>query len=98
MGPAVHPDGPLAFERLTEPVDRDEAMRVRVSLFPCPRVSECPHLVWRGVAVALMMPKRQPRRIVRQGEQTAGLVDGDAAIIANLGPGAAIHAVFVEDR
>src|SRR6186713_244511 len=96
--PAVHPDGPLPFERLTEPVNCDEAMRFRVALFPCTRVSQCAHLVWSDVTVTLMMPKSEARGIVRQRKQTAGFIDRDSAVVADFRPGAAIHSVLVKHR
>jgi hypothetical protein len=98
MRPAVHPDRPLAFERLTEPVNGDEAMRLGVALFPGTRVPERPHLVWSHVAVTLVMPKREARWIVRQRKQTARFVDRDAAVIADLRPGAPVHSVLMEHR
>src|SRR5678816_4864420 len=91
MRTAVHPDGPFPFERLTEPVNRHEAMRFGVALFPCTRVSQCAHLVWSDVTVTLVMPKGEARGIVRQRKQTACFIDRDAAVVAAFRSGAAIH-------
>src|SRR5688572_28998978 len=43
MWPTVHPDGSFPFERLAEPMNRDQLVRVRVTLLPRPRVAKRAH-------------------------------------------------------
>src|SRR5687767_540301 len=62
--PTVHPDGSFPFERLAEPVNGDQLVRVRVAFLPRPRVAERAHLIRGDIAIALMMAQREPRRIV----------------------------------
>ena len=45
MGPAVHPDDPVPFERLRVPMDGDQRAELRVALLPHPRVADGAHRI-----------------------------------------------------
>ena len=96
MRTAVHPDRPVSFEGLVVPMDRHEAMRVRIAFFPSARIANRSHGVRRDVAVALMMAERHARGVVGQGEQPRRLVDRKPAIVAQFRTGAAFQGVFVQ--
>ena len=98
MRTPVHPDRPMALERLVVPMDRHEALRVRVAFFPCSGVADRSNRVRRDVAVALVMAQGDARGVVREREESSGLVDRKSAVVAELGPGAPLHCVLVERR
>src|SRR4029453_16882961 len=75
MRSPIHPDRPLALEGLVIPVDGDKPVGVRITFLPGTRVSNRTNLAWCDVPVALMMPQRDARDVVRERKQTRGLVD-----------------------
>ena len=88
----------MPFGRLRPDVDGDQALRVCLALFPDPEIAERAHLVRREIRLALMMPQRDAGRVVRQRPESAGLVERKAAVVGDLGAGAALHEVLVQHR
>ena len=83
VGAAVHPDGPRLLARLRVHLDRDELLGGRIPLFPEAETLRCEIEVRDHVAGALLLADRHPRGIPGQRVHPAGLVERDAAIVAD---------------
>src|SRR5262249_44354239 len=63
MRTSVHPDGAAAFRCLRPHVNGDQALVVRIALFPDSKISDSAHLVRKNVSITLMIAEREARRI-----------------------------------
>src|SRR2546428_12835247 len=98
MRTAVHPDHAVTFRGLRPNVNGDHVLGVGIAFFPDSEVSHCAHLVGQNIGFTLMMAERQTRSVIRQRPQTACLVQGESAIVGELGTTAALERVFMQSR
>src|SRR4029079_17055121 len=75
----VHPNDPMSFRCLRPYMNRNQALRVFLTLFPDAEVTERSHLIRSEIGLTLMVPQRDARRVVRQRPESAGLIDRKAA-------------------
>ena len=98
MRTAVHPDGAVSFERLVVPVNGDQPLRVRISFLPRARVADRADRIGRDIPIALVVPQRYPRYVVRQPEQAGCFIDRKPAIVSGLRTSSAFEGIFVHRR
>src|SRR5439155_384759 len=78
-------------------MNRDQLLGVRVPLLPNTEVSDGARLIRHDIGVALMMPQRQARRIIRKCKQASSLVQCELAVIGDFRTAEARELVFVDD-
>ena len=98
MRTAVHPDRPLGLLPRDVRVVRDELLRGAVELAPDAQVRGAARRVVGGVRLALVLGQREDRCVPAVAVQAARLVDRQAEIVADVGPGNALRLILVKPR
>jgi hypothetical protein len=76
-------------------LDRDDLLRLGILLLPDAEVQRAVVDVGRHVHATLMLLKRQARGIPALSEETRGVVDRDAEIVAEVRSGPPVLFIFV---
>ncbi len=93
--PAIHPDGAVQLERTQIHVDGPELLRIGVALLRNPELIRADEDIRKRVRRALVLEHRVPVGAPAVREETAGLVERDAAEVAGFLAGHAIRLILV---
>src|SRR5688500_17421905 len=95
MRTAVHPDSACLLVGADVVLDRDDALRLGIFLFPDSQLQRTVVDVRRDVHAALVLLQRQARGVPAVSEEPRGAVDGQAKVVAEVRPWSAILLVLV---
>ena len=98
MRPAVEPDQASGLPERAEQFVSDDLLRDRVHFSVDTDVGGPPQRVRGWMRLGLMLAKRQDRRVPTVGLETAGVVQRNSGVVAEVGSGNAVRLVFVVER
>ena len=84
MRTAIHPDRSLGAPGEVMNMNRDQLLRVAIALFPDAKTGEA-RCVIRWMHAALILGKRDERRVPGVGAESSGVREWDAAVVTQFG-------------
>src|ERR1700688_2925049 len=82
MRPVVHPDGSVLLVSADVLLDRNDALRLRILLFPDPQIKRSAIDIGNQVNLALMLGEGRSRRAPGESPGARAFVDGHTVILS----------------